>query len=93
MYTNSENSFNWIETHIVDSPLFRKINALKDKFSFREHLKVIYPDFKYRKISIEQISKIVLDKTLFPFIIKPSIGFLSIGVHIINSSLSFKLSD
>ncbi len=84
LYANSENVLNWIDKHFGESELSKQINTLKDKFKFREQIKAIFPEFKFQKIKLENIPSIATQELSFPFVIKPSIGFLSIGVHIIN---------
>ena len=84
IYSNSENVLSWIDKHFGESELSKQINILKDKAEFREQIKTIFPDFKFKKIKLENIQSITTDELSFPFVIKPSIGFLSIGVYIIN---------
>jgi hypothetical protein len=64
--------------------LSKQINILKDKVKFREQIKSLFPAFKFQKIKFEDIQNITAKELSFPFVIKPSIGFLSIGVYIIN---------
>lgn len=85
IYSNSENPLNWINKHFKESELSKQINILKDKAKFREQLKDIFPEFKFKKIKLENIQNISTEELSFPFVIKPSIGFLSIGVHIMNN--------
>lgn len=83
IYSNSENVLSWIDKHLGESELSNQINILKDKVKFREQIKAIFPEFKFQKIKFENIQNIVTEELSFPFVIKPTIGFLSIGVHII----------
>ncbi len=83
IYSNSENALAWIYEHIGESELSKQINILKDKAAFREQIKAIFPDFKFRKIKIENIRDIAIDEWSFPFVIKPSVGFLSLGVYVV----------
>jgi hypothetical protein len=84
IYSNSENALSWIDTHFGGSELSKQINILKDKAKFREHIKHLFPEFRFQKIKLEDIQGMAAGDLPFPFVIKPSIGFLSIGVHIIN---------
>ena len=84
IYSNSENVLRWIDKHFGGSELSKQINILKDKVKFREQIKAIFPKFKFKKIKLEDIQHISTEELSFPFVIKPSIGFLSIGVYIIN---------
>lgn len=85
LYSNSENALSWIEQHLGDSDLAKSIKAFKDKVKFRELIQDIFPHFHFKKISLEGIQNISLEDLTFPFVIKPSIGFFSIGVHIVRN--------
>ncbi len=84
IYSNSENVLSWLDKHFGESELSKQINILKDKVKFREQIKAIFPEFKFQKIKLENIQNISTSELSFPFVIKPSIGFLSIGVYVIN---------
>lgn len=84
IYSNSENVLSWIDKHFGESELSKQINILKDKAKFREQIKAIFPEFKFKKIKLENIQHMATKELSFPFVIKPSIGFLSVGVYIIN---------
>lgn len=81
LYTNSENAILWIINNMSFSDLPQKIDLFKNKFKFRELLKTLYPDYYYIEVSVEKIDHIDIRKIPFPFIIKPSVGFFSLGVH------------
>ena len=83
IYSNSENALSWIDKHFEESELSKQINVLKDKAKFREQIKPIFPEFKFQKIKLGNIQNITTEELSFPFVIKPSIGFLSLGVYII----------
>jgi hypothetical protein len=83
IYSNSENVLSWIDNHFGESELSKQINILKDKAKFREQIKALFPEFKFQKIKLENIQNITTGELSFPFVIKPSIGFLSVGVYIV----------
>lgn len=83
IYSNSENAFSWINKHFEKSEFSKQINTLKDKIKFRELIKTEFPDFKFQKIKLENIRDIAIEELSFPFVIKPSVGFLSLGVYIV----------
>jgi hypothetical protein len=58
-----------------------KINLFKDKFKFREMTRSMCPDFFYKEVGIANLKEINFDELPVPFIIKPSIGFFSMGVY------------
>ena len=85
IYTNSENALSWIAQNLGGSELSNKIKILKDKAQFRELVKELFPDFYFKKVRIEEISQLSGKDITFPFVIKPSVGFFSIGVHIVKN--------
>jgi hypothetical protein len=85
IYSNSENALIWIEQNLGESELSNKIKIIKDKLKFRELIKELFPDFNFKKIRIEEIPKLSPKDITFPFVIKPAVGFFSIGVHIVKN--------
>lgn len=79
IYSNSENSIEWINQNLSFTSLPDTINRLKDKFRFRQLLQPLYPEFYFKKIKIEDLNKIGACK--FPIILKPNVGFLSQGIY------------
>lgn len=90
LYTNSENSIEWILKNIPDSDTARNITLFKNKFKFRELIKEIYPDFFYKEVKIEELHTIDISSIKKPFILKPTIGFLSLGVYTIFNDTEFQ---
>ena len=80
-YSNSENSTDWILEKFPSFDVSKYIKISKNKVLFREYLKEIYPDFYFRKISLEEIDSINPSNLKYPLILKPSVGFLSFGVY------------
>lgn len=81
IYSTSENSIEWIHKNINSSNLANQIEKFKDKTKFRHILKQMYPDFYFREIELSKIDEIDVTEIPLPFIIKPSIGFFSLGVY------------
>lgn len=81
IYTNSENAINWIVNNMAFSDLPKKIDLFKNKYVFRKLLKPLYPDFYFKEVSVTEIESINIDELPFPFIIKPAVGFFSLGVY------------
>ncbi|MDX2442466.1 MAG: ATP-grasp domain-containing protein [Bacteroidales bacterium] len=90
IYTNSENSINWILKNIDSPKLIDNIKLFKDKFLFRKLLKNIYPDFYFQELKLDEIFEISTESIPKPFIIKPSKGFFSMGVHLVRSNLEWE---
>lgn len=86
IYCNSENSIDWIMENLNFLDLPENIKIFKDKVRFRELLKEIYPDFFYQEIKFEDLDRVNIAEIRKPFILKPSVGFFSMGVFKINNT-------
>jgi len=86
IYCNSENSIDWIMENLNFLDLPEKIKIFKDKVRFRELLKEIYPDFFYQEIKFEDLDRVNIAEIRKPFILKPSVGFFSMGVFKLNNT-------
>jgi len=85
IYSNSENALAWIDQNYGESELSSQLKILKNKVKFRELIKGLFPDFYFKQISIEEIHRLSANEISFPFVIKPAVGFFSIGVHIVKN--------
>jgi len=85
IYTTSENSIGWISKHLAFSNLPGKITLFKDKLKFREMTKSIFPNFYFEEVHVEDLKKIQFNELPLPFIIKPMVGFFSMGVYKVSS--------
>jgi len=81
IYTNSENAIGWIAKHLAFSDLPGKIDLFKDKLKFRELTKSIFPGFIFKGVQVENLRDINFSELPLPFIIKPTVGFFSMGVY------------
>ncbi len=85
MYTMSENALEWIYKHFPESELTEKISLLKDKAAFRRLCRHLYPDFYFQELSLEELYAFPTAGLKLPLVIKPSVGFLSAGVYVIQN--------
>ncbi len=85
IYSNSENSINWVLENMLNSNTARLINICKNKFEFRKALKSVFPKFFFTEIAFDNLDKVDISSFPEQFIIKPSVGFLSMGVHKVSS--------
>ncbi|WP_324824615.1 ATP-grasp domain-containing protein [Sinanaerobacter sp. ZZT-01] len=85
LYCNSENSINKISENLLDTKIPGYIHFCKDKIKFREKIKPLYPDFYFREVAFEDIKSLDVTCLKKPFIIKPAVGFFSIGVYKVES--------
>jgi hypothetical protein len=83
--TNSENCIEWINKNLSFSELPKLINVFKDKVKFRDLVKHLYPNFYYRELVFNELKSFDIKSINMPFVVKPSIGFLSLGVYKISN--------
>jgi hypothetical protein len=91
LYSNSENAIHWVTRYLKQTKLPEIINLFKDKVRFRKLVHDMYPEFFFKEIAFDKLSTLDLDALPFPFIIKPSVGFFSLGVHKVDSSEEWPL--
>lgn len=85
IYSNSDIAQDWVLKNLPKSNLSDYIRLFKNKIMFRDFLKPLYPDFFYKKISIEELKTLDISKIPYPIILKPTNGFQNIGTYYINS--------
>ena len=90
LYTNSENALSWLDSHLGDSNFALHAQLFKDKVKFRELIQSLYPGFFFRTVKLEEIESLNRKELPFPFVIKPSVGFFSIGVHVVKNEADWE---
>jgi len=85
LYANSENAIGWIAENLAETDLPRQIAALKDKVRFREMLAGMYPEYVFREVAFDELDSVNVAELPKPFVIKPAVGFFSLGVHVVES--------
>jgi hypothetical protein len=85
LYAVSENALVWLYAQLPESELVRKVKILKDKAAFRRICQQIYPDFYYKEVEMKALRSLDPDTLPLPLVLKPSVGFLSVGVYIVRS--------
>lgn len=86
LYSNSENAIGWIAEHLAHSDLPRMIGLFKDKVAFRELVADLYPDYRYFGLPLSGLRTFDPSSLRAPFIVKPAVGFFSMGVHVVESA-------
>lgn len=81
IYSNSENGIGWLAENLAFSDLPQKIELFKDKLKFREMTRRLYPELFFKGIEISDFDTFDVSTVSLPCIIKPSVGFFSMGVH------------
>lgn len=85
VYTNSENALAWIAEKLPFTPLPESAARFKDKLSFRRRTSSLFPDLFFRGASLEELQRITPTELPFPLILKPAVGFFSMGVYRIDT--------
>lgn len=86
LYSNSENSIGWISENLGFTGLPEKIELFKNKIKFRELLQRLYPELDFKGVEFEKLDEIRVEEIEKPFIIKPAVGFFSLGVHKVSTN-------
>ena len=89
VYCNSENSLNWLKQNLAFSDLPQKIELFKDKVQFRQLLAPLYPDYFFSKVAYEDLAALDVTTLPLPFIIKPAVGFFSMGVYRVDEAVQW----
>lgn len=85
LYAVSENALVWLYANMPDSELVEKVKIVKDKAAFRRICQKIFPDFFYKEVKMSELRSLNPDDLPMPFVLKPSVGFLSVGVYIVRN--------
>lgn len=78
---NSENGLTMLMNYLPESKFSAWTSLFKNKAEFRRRMTKIYPSFYFREVSIQDLYEIPLESIPFPIIIKPVIGYSSVGVY------------
>lgn len=90
LYSNSEHALQWIADNLAFTGLPETIRQFKDKVAFRRLLQPLFPDFFFREVAAEDLDSLDVRSIPKPFIIKPSVGFFSAGVHMVASDADWE---
>ncbi|MCC8180495.1 MAG: ATP-grasp domain-containing protein [Planctomycetes bacterium] len=85
LYTVSENALDWVMANVKRKNIADGISSMKDKFCLRETLSPLYPDYFFAKATFEQLQAMDPASLTLPLVLKPTVGFFSIGVYAIES--------
>ncbi|HOP40487.1 MAG TPA: ATP-grasp domain-containing protein [Geobacteraceae bacterium] len=79
VYTTSENALGWIFQN-AEHQFSRKIELFKNKFAFRTLTRPLFPNFFFAEVRADELATFPFHTVSCPCIIKPSVGFFSMGV-------------
>ncbi len=86
LYTNSENAISWISKNLAFTDIPDKINLFKDKVRFRHLIRSLYPDYYFEEVLLADFDECAKKDLPYPLILKPAVGFFSLGVYKLNKS-------
>ncbi len=91
LYINSENALVWLDEYLPEDHRLRKcIKVFKNKLIFRQTYAEYFPDINFKSASLDEVLKLKFDDSTKPFIIKPTVGFLSAGVYRVDNKEALK---
>lgn len=85
-YTNSENALGWIFDHVNNQELLDAVSVFKNKHETRVRLAELDPDLYYRTVTFDEVQDLDYNDLPKRFVIKPSTGFGSMGVYMIEDT-------
>ncbi len=83
VYAPTESALEIILDRSEDTTFTNAVNMLKDKHKFRELMSFIYPDFYFKKVMLDELESIKLDREK-KYIVKPIKGFFGTAVKELN---------
>ncbi len=83
LYTASENALSWVSEHVERASMRRAISVFKDKALMRELLAPLCPGVFYQRVAADGLRALDFDALPKPLVVKPSVGFCSVGVHVV----------
>lgn len=86
---NAEEAFNILNEYHAESHVTKMANLFKNKIAFRKRLAESYPNFFYLETSISGLSNVDMEALAYPIILKPSVGYSSVGVYRIGNVTEF----
>jgi hypothetical protein len=90
LLATSENSIGWIAQHLAFTGYPRQIELFKNKAKFRKLTRSLYPGFFFKEVRLEDLDKVPYADLPPSFIIKPTVGFFSMGVHKVSSAAGWQ---
>lgn len=81
LYMTSENAIGWLAAHPALAQTRAAIGVFKDKLAFRRLTQPLFPELFFRGVKLADLRRLPLGDIPLPAIIKPSVGFFSMGVH------------
>ncbi|WP_139653726.1 ATP-grasp domain-containing protein [Raoultibacter phocaeensis] len=90
LYTSSENALAWLAQHVKCESITRPLEMFKDKALMRRVLAPLDPDFFFMTCAADELPALDFSELKPPFVLKPSVGFCSVGVYAIADEADWK---
>ena len=90
LYCNSENGLSRVATLLPDAPFVRFAELFKNKAKFRQAVAPLYPNFVFREVDLTELQTLRYEDLPRRFVVKPSVGFLSVGVRFVDSAADWE---
>ena len=85
LLTSGEHALDWVSRELAGTATEKAVRLFKDKARFRRLLQPLFPRLSFTELSLDELPRHVPDAADYPFVAKPSVGFFSIGVHVVRS--------
>lgn len=92
LYTSSENALAWLAEHIENEAIVHPIEVFKDKALMRRVLAPLDPDYFFMTCAASKLPSLDFADLKPPFVLKPSVGFCSVGVYAISDERDWRLA-
>lgn len=90
LLTSGEHALDWVSRELAGTATDKAVLLFKDKARFRRLLQPLFPTLSFTELSLEALRTYVPESADYPFVAKPSVGFFSIGVHIIRTAADWE---
>ena len=85
LLTSGEHALDWVSRELAGTAAEEAARLFKDKARFRRVTKSLFPQVMFQELSLEALPGFVPEPSDYPFVVKPAIGFFSIGVRTIRT--------
>lgn len=90
VYTNSENALAWLVANASNDQLKHGIEVFKDKMEMRRALKELDESLFFMECTADELERIDYAELPDAVVLKPSVGFCSLGVYVVTSEAEWK---
>lgn len=85
LYAMSESHLGWLAEHVKRPDLLHAVGICKDKARMRKALSPLFPELFFESVKTEDLLQMTCPEDRLPLVVKPAVGFLSMGIHVVRS--------